>query len=303
MQDNYYQLRINQAIRYLNEHLTEEVSVEQLAKAAHFSTFHFQRIYKYLQGESPYETLIRLRLERAASILKYNNADSIAFIARACGFASPEHFSRQFKDRYGVTPSSLRNEPELLNSRMYQEKFQSPYYPRGDEKIETENWNFEVVIEELDDIPVYLIRAIFGKDGSILVQRYTELIEWAESQGVPYQGPMTRFGMSIDSMDITPAPLYRYDYAITASANASLTGLIEKSSIPGGLYATVHCQGDLSKVAAAWSYLYQDWLPLSGYVPRHHPALEEFLQGPEDIGWTQFNLNCRIPISKLEKET
>ena len=50
---NDYQIRINQALAYLNQHLHQKIKINELARQANFSVFHFQRIYKLLQGETP----------------------------------------------------------------------------------------------------------------------------------------------------------------------------------------------------------------------------------------------------------
>ena len=77
---------------------------------------------------------------------------------------------------------------------------------------------------------------------------------------------------------------------------------METGTITGGLYATLQVQGDIHQVAQAWDYLYKVWLPDSLYAPRNFPAIEEFIQGPEDIGWETFDMNCRIPIQKFLKK-
>ncbi|MCB0751727.1 MAG: GyrI-like domain-containing protein, partial [Ignavibacteriae bacterium] len=93
---------------------------------------------------------------------------------------------------------------------------------------------------------------------------------------------------------------FRYDFALTVDGrNMKPEGIIEIGNIPNGKYATIHCVGKLEDVAQAWDYLYKKWLPESSYQPKHYPALEEFVQGPEEIGWENFNLKCRIPIEKI----
>ncbi len=291
--ENYYQKRINQVVKYIDENLSIDLNIRQLAKIAGFSSFHFQRIYKALQGESPYDTLLRLRLEKAVFLLKYRKHLRVSEIAYTCGFNSHENFTRQFKDRFGLSPSAFKKSEIKQNSRIYQETHQNDFYTSVSKG---KKQSFDVKIETLNDLPIAFIRAIFAEDGSLLVQRYLELIKWAEENNHVYKGPMRRFGMSVDNVDVTPAGKYRYDFALVIDGSFKSSGLIEKGRIEGGSFATVHVKGNLSKVAAAWDYLYKSWLPESGYVPRHQHALEEFIQGPEDIGWETFNLNCRIPL-------
>lgn len=298
MKDHYYQSRINLALKYIDDHLADEIRVNDLAHEAHFSSFHFQRIYKGLIDETPHETLLRRRLERAAMLLKRDKRLKIKEIAMEAGFGSVENFTRQFKQRYQITPGQLRKDPEIQNSRIYQEKPEQDFHLAYEEGRKRAAVAFDVEIKELNPIPVALIRAVFGQDGSALVAAYEQLMSWYEARGHHRTGSR-RYGMSIDDPDVTPANLYRYDFAVGLEDAFEPEGLIEATEIPGGTYAVLACQGDLATVAQGWDYLYKSWLPTSGYVPRHHPAVEEFLKGPEQIGWEQFDLLLKIPIEKI----
>lgn len=281
----------------MNSNLQEPLLVKQLAREAGFSEFHFHRIYKSLKGEGPYETLLRLRLEKAIFLLKNYKKMSVGQVAVDSGFSSMENFSRQFKVRYGISPSQFKGDKKLQNSRMYQVDDQYDFYSCIDRDTLR---SFNVEIEQLPSIEVALIMAVFGADGSELLQKYHELVAWAERNDIGIQGELTRFGMSIDNPDITPPDKYRYDFALSLKGKAvEPNGLIELKNIPSAKYATVHCKGKLQDVSDAWKYLYSGWLPESGYVPIHFPAIEEFVQGPEEIGWDNFNIKCRIPIEKI----
>ena len=296
----YYQVRINKAIKYLNAHLDDEIQIQKLAEVSCFSLFHFQRIYRSLQGESPYETLLRLRLEKAIFLLQHRPNLKIGEVALESGFPSNENFSRQFKARFKVSPSAFRKDKALQKSRIYQETHPNDFYSCIEESRQTVSApSFPVVLEELPAIPIAFVRAIFGADGSGLVERYHELMKWAAQHNISYQGKLNRFGMSIDNPEVTPADKYRYDFAIRTKDALKPDGLIEMGEIPMATYATVHCQGKLQDVAQAWDFLYKEWLPASEFTPLHYPAIEEFVQGPEEIGWENFNLKCRIPVTKI----
>lgn len=296
-EETYYRKKIHAAVAHLDSHLQEDLRVDELARIAGFSAFHFSRLYKSLQGETPYQTLLRLRLEKAVFLLKYHPEMKIADIAFEVGFSAIENFTRQFKSRFDITPAAFRDDPEKHKSRIYQEPQPNDFYTRIEESRKSSARTFDVQLEQLEAIPIAFIRGIFGTDGSVLVQRYHELIAWAEKYGIPYQGALRRFGMSIDNPEVTPAGKYRYDFALYNPEAVPGEGLIEAGEIPGGTYATLHCQGSLEDVAQAWDYLYQHWLPGSTFVPVHYPAIEEFVQGPEEIGWDRFNIRCRVPIT------
>ena len=297
-----YRTRINRVLAFINENLDSDLTIGQLAEVANFSPFHFQRIYKSLQSETPYDTILRLRLEKSVFLIKHYSRKTVTDIAFECGFASVENFSRQFKKRFGHSPSAYKRDKTLQKSRIYQTPHEQDPYHLIQESRKIPAPDFSVTIEHLPAIRTGLIRALFGEDGTALVNAYLQLMEWAERNDVPTQGKLRRFGMSIDDHDVTPAGLYRYDFAVALATQPfpGTPGIIEPGEIPSGEYATLHCEGDITLVAQAWDYLYQVWLPESGYVPRHYPAIEEFLKGPEEIGWETFDINCRIPVEKMQ---
>ncbi|MBO6514966.1 MAG: AraC family transcriptional regulator [Bacteroidia bacterium] len=297
-----YIARINKALEYIDQHLDEEINVSKLANISGFSLYHFHRIFKANVRESPYDFLLRLRLEKAIFLLKYRRQLSIAEVGYESGFSSPENFSRLFKERYEVTPGTYRKNTELHKSRIHQERQENDFYIRIEQSREMPKASFTLEIEQMPETPVVVAKAIFGADGSGLVEKYLSLMDWAQEHGINIKGNMTRFGMSIDNPEVTPASKYRYDFALKVEGNPPLAEGLEWSSIPSTEYATVHAQGSLDTVAQAWDYIYRDWLPNSGYVPEHLPAVEEFIQGPEEIGWEKFNLKCRVPITKTENE-
>jgi len=61
-----YKERVLRVLMYIHSHLDETMSLEDLAGIAHFSPFHFHRIFRGMTGESVKEHIRRLRLERAA---------------------------------------------------------------------------------------------------------------------------------------------------------------------------------------------------------------------------------------------
>src|SRR5262245_18660641 len=107
-QDTYRQ-RILKVQLFIQEHLDEDLALERLARVAHFSPFHFHRIFTALVGESVHEYVRRLRLERGASHLRKPHRD-IPPIALDAGYQAHEAFTRAFKQMFGVSPSRFRSE-------------------------------------------------------------------------------------------------------------------------------------------------------------------------------------------------
>jgi AraC-like DNA-binding protein len=93
---------------YLNEHVAEDISLEQLAQTSGFSPFHLIHVFRNATGLAPYEYLINLRIERAKQLL--TGQHSIAYIAASLGFYDQSHLHRHFKRIVGVTPGAYRKE-------------------------------------------------------------------------------------------------------------------------------------------------------------------------------------------------
>src|SRR5258707_8524190 len=87
-----YRSRMNRVLDHLARHLDAELSVTELARVAHFSPFHFHRVFRGMTGESVAGLVRRLRLERAARTLRQSEA-SVLDVAFAAGYGSPEAFT------------------------------------------------------------------------------------------------------------------------------------------------------------------------------------------------------------------
>jgi AraC-like DNA-binding protein len=83
------------------------ITLEDLARAGEVTPEHLCRLFSASTGRSPAETVRFARLDRAALLLARSNY-SIQEIATLCGFSSPFHFSRRFKEAYGQSPRALR---------------------------------------------------------------------------------------------------------------------------------------------------------------------------------------------------
>lgn len=91
------------ALSYIDAHLGDAVSLEDLARAAAISRFHFARLFRASTGHSPMAFLLRLRIARAQDMLRAGNR-RVAEIAAALGFFDQSHFARTFRRLTGQSP-------------------------------------------------------------------------------------------------------------------------------------------------------------------------------------------------------
>ena len=105
--------RLNRALSavdgFMRAHLTEAISLAQLAGVAGLGTFQLLRAAKLGWGETPLRRLTRLRMEQAARLLRQDDL-SIAEIAATCGYDHPAHFSTAFRRLTGMPPRTYREQ-------------------------------------------------------------------------------------------------------------------------------------------------------------------------------------------------
>jgi len=102
---------LQRVMRYVREHLGEEMSLNDAAAAAMLSPNYLAHLLKKQTQRTFTELVTERRLERAKELLVTSNA-RIADIARQCGFGDAVYFSRRFRLRNGVTPRQFRHEAE-----------------------------------------------------------------------------------------------------------------------------------------------------------------------------------------------
>lgn len=100
---------VAQALRFIHQNYTNELSLNEIAKAVNLSPFHVARLFKQSLGVSPHQYLIQLRVDSARSLLSAGSGEhSLAEVASAVGFADQSHLTRHFKRLVGVTPRQFR---------------------------------------------------------------------------------------------------------------------------------------------------------------------------------------------------
>ena len=99
--------RMNAAMDYLEEHLTDKIDVSELARIACCSSFHFQRMFSYMAGVPLGEYVRRRRMTRAAEDLC--NGARVTDVAARYGYDSPTAFNRAFQSVHGLPPSKARS--------------------------------------------------------------------------------------------------------------------------------------------------------------------------------------------------
>ncbi|MDR2178420.1 MAG: AraC family transcriptional regulator [Treponema sp.] len=96
--------RVRKAVRYIDDHYAEKISVKQLAGEACLSAVYFGSLFKKETGISLHRYLQKVRIRNAENLLKTGEYQ-VCEVAEECGFADAYHFSHQFKSIKGFSPS------------------------------------------------------------------------------------------------------------------------------------------------------------------------------------------------------
>lgn len=99
--------KIKVVLSYVEEHFSENMTIEQMAELCFYSKSYFMKFFKESMGVSFVAYLNDYRLEVAARLLRSSN-DNIIDIASRCGFDNLSYFNRSFKKKYGITPGKYR---------------------------------------------------------------------------------------------------------------------------------------------------------------------------------------------------
>ena len=99
---------------YIKAHYEEDISLEDLSRAAHYSKYHIVRIFKELTGRTPFEEIRALRLTKAAARLR-DDKGKVIDAALDSGFDSSEGFTRAFARQFGITPQKYSRETPAVN--------------------------------------------------------------------------------------------------------------------------------------------------------------------------------------------
>ena len=277
----------------------EPLTLNTLAQVAGFSPFHFHRLFKAVTGETSSDTVVRLRLERAASLLRSSPSLSITAAAFDCGFQSVSVFSRTFKKHFGLNARQWDRQSPLKNSKNGQVLDGFPRYTIENLSEWAEEGVFEVNLRSLPAQRLAYIRVYDSYQAfKPVMDAYEQLIAWYCQQGGDLK-QTTLYGMSPDDPEVTPLRLCRFDWCLSVPSDWSATGKINIQNFPACQVATIHCQGDLQQEDQAIQYLFRYWLPHSRYQPDNLPGMEIYRRLPSELGWEEFDLDCAIPIIKL----
>ena len=275
--------RMHRVTAYIDQHLDQFLDLETLAEVAHFSPFHFHRLFSALMGETLGAYLRRRRCEVAATRLLAQPRLSILQIALGVGFGSAEAFTHAFGTRFGCSPTTWRlqqaaeratnSNPDQANGKPDQAQHYKPIKNGVPLKTETP---MNVQIIERKPTQIAYLRHVGPYGQPINGFWQTQVYPWMVANGLIGQA---RYGISHDDPRVTAAEQCRYDAGCEIPAGVLARGDAHRTTIPGGQYAALSFKGVVADFESAWHALLRDWLPSSGLQLDSRPMFEYYPVG------------------------
>jgi len=265
-----YSDRLNRVFDYVDQNLGEDLTLETLADVACLSKFHFGRVFQACTGETLFQCIRRLRLERAASLLLARPSEPVTGIGLACGFENPSAFTRSFRGHFGVSPTEWRNG----------NRSSSPAYERPNRTLMIRDELVSepiVTVSQLPETDVAYVRHVgpFAADPDLFERLYARLFRWAAPRGlVSY--PLTTYCIYHDSPGITSDEQLRLSVGLPVPSTVETAGEVGRLRLAGGRYAVATVELGPTEFAAAWMWVFGRWLSESGYEPDDRPAFERY---------------------------
>ena len=297
---------MHRVIAHIDRHLDQPLDLHTLADVAHFSPFHFHRIFAAWMGETLGDYLRRRRVEVAAMRLASQPRSTVLNTALSVGFGSPEAFARAFKSRFGCSPTAWRTQQAAQrgeNSNPGQVDSNRNQVPTGfsaqhDASV-TSNMETIMNVKLIDRQPatVAYLRHL-GPYGEAVARFWQDTYyPWAATNNLLENA---RYGISYDDPSITAEEQCRYDACVEAAPDFVVSGGAFKTTIPGGKYAALHYRGTGERIVDAWTALLREWLPASGLQLDARPCFEYYpTDGDCDPETGAFECEICIPVVPL----
>ncbi len=258
--------RLNESIKYIEEHLTDEIDYGQLGRIACCSAYHYQRMFTYMAGITLAEYIRRRKMSLAAVDLQGGDM-KILDVAEKYGYRSPTAFNRAFQSFHGIAPSLVKNEGVSVKSF-------SPIVFRIAVKGAKE-MNYR--IETKEAFRIIGVSAPLDKEieNNFLVvpKMWEDAVAKGTIQklsGMMDTPPMGLLGVSV----CNDREQWKYFIAVSSTKAGEE---FEEYTIPASTWAIFPGSGTNESLQELERRIIAEWLPASGYEYADAPDIEVYL--------------------------
>ncbi len=254
---------INNSISYMEDNLTEAITMNDIAEHVNLSVFHFHRAFSMLTEMSPTEYLRKRRLSQAGAEL-VNGEEKVIDIALKYGYETPESFTKAFTRFHGISPMQAKKGSPI--------QFMSRYTV----KIAIEGGQImEYKIEKMEAMDLLVRAKSFHTETSEteIPKFWDEYLGDEECRKVPCY-------LGVCAQQKTAGDEFKYGIGCKASDVDGVPAGFEIIHIPEYTWAVFKCVGPSpDAIQEMWDKIYKEWLPVSEYELIPDYDIENYLPG------------------------
>jgi len=303
-----YISRMNKTLDYIDANIENPMTLGELASVANFSKYHFNRIFHSIVGETPFQFIQRVRIERAAMLMLTNRKMTVSEVALRCGFTDLSVFSRNFKASFGLSPTRYRaDKPQNSNFSQTDSNTRQadgraiPYFCP---ELQTIKWrtnmklNKSVEIRELPKMTLAYIRHIgpYKGDDQLFQNLWNRLFAWAGPRGLIGGRDFRSLVIYHDDPNVTIEDKLRMSVCITVPPETKVDGEIGRMELEAARYVIARFEVNAQQFQEAWDWLYGEWFPASGYQPDEKLCFEMYPEEPRD---GKFVVDICVPVKPM----
>jgi AraC family transcriptional regulator len=285
---------MNNAMQYIEEHLTDDIDYSEVSKIACRSEYHFKRMFSFLSGIGLSEYIRRRRLTLAALDLKDTNL-RIIDVAIKYGYDSADAFSRAFHSMHGILPSEARSENTQLKA-----------YPRMTFQLSIKGgceMNYRIV--EKGPFKLVGIKKrvpIIFKGANPEIAKMAELLTpeiIKQLKAISNVEPTGIISASVNFSEGRMEEKGELDHYIGVATSSNETADFDVLKIDASTWAIFESIGPFPETLQnVWGRIYSEWFPSSGYEVA--PGPEILWNESPDTGNPKHRSEIWLPVKKKD---
>ncbi|MEW9122488.1 MAG: AraC family transcriptional regulator [Thermotaleaceae bacterium] len=287
--------RMNAALSYIEENLTNEIDFKEIARLALCSEYHFQRVFSFLAGVTLSEYIRRRRLTLAAFELSNSNTRVID-AAIKYGYGSSDSFARAFQALHGITPSEAKNNSKSLKAYPAM-TFQLSIRGGSEMNYRIEEKEGFRIVGIKKRVPI-IFEGVNPEIASMWERLNGELID--KLKELSNVEPLGLLSASTNFSEGRMEERGELDHYIGVATTRTCTDNLAQLEVPPSTWAVFEAIGPFpDALQDTWGRIYSEWFPSSNY---------EIAEGPEilwneDKDLTSPNFKSEIWIPILKKDS
>lgn len=294
-------IRIGKAIAYIEAHLDQKLVLEEVAQHAHYSPYHFHRLFAIVTGETVQNFIARKRIEKAAGYLLHQKELQVTTIATKVGFNSLSSLSRAFKKFYGMSPAEFKESSPNKFSKICKTESKNGQIETSFEQYicnitNALNWIKMNAQTEVKQLPKMELAYISHKGGMDLIgNAYQQLMRWGGPKGLLNNPDLKMITIYHDSPKITDPNHVRMSACMTINTPVTTDGEVNLRTLPELKCIVSRFEITPMEFQQAWETSFV-WMSEKGYKKAAEDPFEIFHNNPQEHPEGKCIVDICIPV-------